>query len=310
MVADVEYAGPPLAEPPLAGSPNEPPFAELPLDSAGMRLRHAREALGKSLNDIAAATKIPERLLAAIEASQFSALPSRIYAIGFSRSYARVVGLDEVAIADEVRAELDGPRGDESPSTPAFIPGDPARVPGRRLTVIAGLGAVAVIVGALVYWHNAYDPEGPLPSILPTDAPPAGKSVAGARSAGLGKVAMSPAVAPVSGGPVTISALAPGIWVKVYEAAGKTLFEGQMAQGQSFTVPADASAPLIWTGRPDALAITVGGKPVARLAEKQEIVKAVPITAAALLARPQPAASAPAAPANVPAATAVSTVPQ
>jgi len=85
-----------------------------------------------------------------------------------------------------------------------------------------------------------------------------------------------------------------GIWVKVYEASGKVLFEKAMAQGQTYTVPADAQAPLIWTGRPDALAITVAGKPVAKLSETQRTIKGVPISAAALLARaPAPAGQAP-----------------
>jgi hypothetical protein len=89
---------------------------------------------------------------------------------------------------------------------------------------------------------------------------------------------------------VTLSALSAGIWVKVYDASGKVFFEKAMAQGQSFTVPAAAQAPLIWTGRPDALAITVAGKPVAKLSETQRTIKGVPISAAALLARaPAPA---------------------
>ena len=286
MAAEAELTGRPLTGPPVV----------VPLsDNAGHRLRRAREAAGKSVADIAAATKIPERLLAAIEASQFSALPSRIYAIGFSRSYARVVGLDEGAIADEVRAELDGapPSGETDPA-PAFLPGDPARVPGWRLALIAGLGAVAVVVGALVYWHVTYNPEGPLPSILPADTAPAAKR-SPAATARAPAAALAPNVAP--GAPVTLTAQEAGIWLKVYEAAGKTLFERQMKQGESFTVPADARSPLIWTGRPDALAITVGGKPVAKLAERQTTMKGIPITAAALLARP-PELSAPAAPAS------------
>jgi hypothetical protein len=45
---------------------------------------------------------------------------------------------------------------------------------------------------------------------------------------------------------------------------------------------------MLWTGRPDALAITVGGRPVPKLAEEERVMKDVPVTAAALLARGQP----------------------
>ena len=61
-----------------------------------------------------------------------------------------------------------------------------------------------------------------------------------------------------------------------------------MAQGETYTVPADVQGPMVWTGRPDALAITVGGRPVPKLAEQQRVMKDVPVTAAALLARGQP----------------------
>ena len=268
---------------------------QLPLDRAGARLKRAREAAGTTLAQVAAATKIPERLLMAIEESRFSVLPSRIYALGFSRSYARVVGLDEAEIVKEVRAEIDSTApGGDIPTAQAFTPGDPARVPELRLAMLAALGAVLVILAGLVFWHSVYYPAGSLPSILPADAP-ASRAKAGVAAVSAARVA-APLAARAPAGAVTLSALSAGIWVKVYETSGKVLFEQAMAQGQVFTVPADAQAPLIWTGRPDALAIAVAGKPVAKLAETQRIIKGVPISAAALLARaPAPAGTTPAA---------------
>ena len=287
-------------------------IAELPLDRAGPRLKRAREAAGRTLAEVSAATKIPERLLAAIENSQFSALPSRIYAIGFSRSYARWIGLDETAIVDEVRAEIDSEPGSDIAATQAFAPGDPARVPGWRLAIVSALGAVLVIGAVLMFWRSGYNPVGALPSILSADAPSSPGKLARANP---GAASRSPALVgavPASALPqrVTLSALSPGIWVKVYEASGKTLFERMMTSGQTFTVPVDAQAPLIWTARPDALAITIGGKPVAKLSDTQKIIKGVPISAAALLGRPRSPAGTPVTmplpgPVQVPAATAV-----
>lgn len=259
-------------------------IAEPALDSAGQQLRRAREAVGKTIADISAATKIPERLLVAIEESRFSALPSRIYAVGFSRSYARLVGLDEAAIVAEVRAEMDGvAAGSDVATAPAFAPGDPARVPGLRLAIIAGLIALVVVAAGLLFWHGAGNSAGSLPSILPVAAPPAAVKSTAAQAP------VVPAIARPSAGPtagvVSINALEAGVWIKVYEASGKVLFVGPLALGQNFTVPADAQAPLIWTARPDALAITIDGKPVPKLSETQKKIKGVPISAAALLAR-------------------------
>jgi hypothetical protein len=47
---------------------------------------------------------------------------------------------------------------------------------------------------------------------------------------------------------------------------------------------------MLWTGRPDALSITVGGKPLPKLAEQEQVMKDVPVTGEALLARGQPSA--------------------
>ena len=78
---------------------------ETPTAGAGDRLRSAREARRMELSHVAAETRIPIRHLESIEASAFDALPSRTYAIGFARTYARIVGLDEKSIADAVREE-------------------------------------------------------------------------------------------------------------------------------------------------------------------------------------------------------------
>ena len=73
--------------------------------TAGERLREAREAQGLSLAEIAARTRIPVRQLEAIEASNYAALPSITYSVGFAKAYARAVGADEVAIARDVRSQ-------------------------------------------------------------------------------------------------------------------------------------------------------------------------------------------------------------
>jgi len=62
-----------------------------------------------------------------------------------------------------------------------------------------------------------------------------------------------------------------------------------MALNESFTVPADAQGVTIRTGRPDALRITVGGREVPRLGTGPGLIKGVPVSAAALLARSAPA---------------------
>ena len=127
------------------------PLFEGALD-AGTRLRQAREAAGLSRADIAATTKIPERHIIAIEAGDFAALAGRSYAIGFSRSYARAVGLDEQDIIGAVRQEMGV--GDAEPEhRHAFEPGDPSRVPSKRIAWLAALAVLVVAVAVMFVWR-------------------------------------------------------------------------------------------------------------------------------------------------------------
>lgn len=243
----------------------------------GAQLRTAREAQGLTLAQVAAETRIPQRHLQTIEEGDFAALPARTYAIGFSRSYAKLVGLDGETVAETVRAELDAqePRPRNRPAS--FEPGDPARVPSRTLGWLSGLAAVLVLVGLFFAARTFFAPAGELPSLIEPSETPA------ATGAAPRPAPASPSLTP--GGPVVFTALEEGIWVKFYDANGMQLMQKLMAQGETYTVPADAEGPQLWTGRPDALAITVGGRAIPRLAEDDVVMRDVPVTAEALLAR-------------------------
>lgn len=254
--------------------------AEAPLGgdgrNAGALLAAARKKAKLDLAKVAEKTRIPQRHLAAIEAGDYASLPSRTYAIGFSRTYARMLGLDEREITEQVRFDLDA--GDPQVATrpDRFEPGDPARVPSRALAWFSALAIVVLVVGAFTFYRTYFSPGiGPAP--LTEQTGPASRPA----QSGIGK----PASAPVPAGPVVFTSLEEGMWIRFYDGTGERLFEGQMAKGQSFTVPPNAVEPKAWTGRPDAFAITVGGRPVAKLAESEGLMKDVPVTAEALMAR-------------------------
>jgi hypothetical protein len=277
-------------------------IAETPVpESTGTQLRAAREIKGLSLEQVAAETRIPQRHLVAMEAGDFGKLPGRTYAIGFARTYAKTLGLDQDHIANGVRAELDA-QNEDGYRPASFEPGDPARVPSRALGWFAGFAVLLLLAGGFFFFRTIFSPAGELPSLVEQQREQAKPRPAAGRPAG------APAANP--GGPVVFTAAVPNIWVKFYDSGGKTLLQKQLALGESFTVPADAQGPMLWTGRPDALAISIGGQPVPKLAEEEKVMKDVPVTAQALLARarsaPAPAAGPPPAPAGekpAPAAT-------
>jgi cytoskeleton protein RodZ len=245
--------------------------------TAGEKLREAREAQALSLAEIAARTRIPLRQLEAIENSDYAQLPSITYAVGFAKAYARAVGLDEVAIAREVRGinETSVRRTEYE----AYEINDPARVPSRGVAMFGVVVALLLLIGAGVWygtnWFRGQDNAPPL--VVPSDAPPPAPETT--------------APVPVAG-QVVLTAN-DDVWLRVYEADGtpngKTLFENTLKPGDHFDVPAGANNPMINVGRPDKLQVTVNGSAVPALGTGKVAIKDVPISAAALLARATPA---------------------
>lgn len=250
---------------------------QLPLHGVGDRLREARERAGMTVAQLAAETRIPQRHLQLIEAGDFARLPGKTYATGFSRSYARAVGLDPEAVVSEVRAELAELQGGNRQRAASFEPGDPARVPSRGLALFSLFALILLLVGGTVFYRSVLAPGSGPGSLLEEERRKAPAPSARAARPGQPRAA--------AGGAVVFTALEEGVWVKFYDRDGQQLMQKQMARGETYTVPAAAAGPQLWTGRPDALAITVGGRPVPKLAEAERIVRDVPVTAEALTAR-------------------------
>jgi cytoskeletal protein RodZ len=73
---------------------------------AGPTLRTARERMGMTLQDVAGETRIAVRHLTAIEEGRFDGFAASVYAIGFARNYARMVGISRDWITDCLRDEV------------------------------------------------------------------------------------------------------------------------------------------------------------------------------------------------------------
>ncbi len=260
---------------------------ELPLMGAGDRLRTAREEKGFDLEHISAQTRIPLRHLEAIESGDFDALPSRTYAIGFARTYAREVGLDDSAIADEVRGELAEIHSHRAVLAGGMEPGDSAKLPSAGLAWFGAFAALLLAVGVLAF-VSTYFGAGTGPASLLVGSDESDEATVLADTA----EASESAIAVGADGQVVFTALEDGIWVRFYEDGGERLLEKQMDSGEQFTLPPDATEPRINTGRPDAFAITIGGQEVPKLSDEPITLGDTPISAAALLARADVPASA------------------
>jgi hypothetical protein len=102
--------------------------------------------------------------------------------------------------------------------------------------------------------------------------------------------ATAPAPAPVAQDAVVLTAVAPA-WIQVTDQ-GKSLFEGVLQPGKTFTVPPTAVAPLLKAGAPEALRINVGSAVAPPVGPPGKIASKVSLKPADLMRGPQKAAAA------------------
>ena len=113
----------------------------------GAALKAIRQFHGVTLQDLADATRIRQTYLDALEHMRLDELPSRPFAIGYVKAYARHLGLD----ADEAveRFRNDHPEHDEGLRAPVGVRKE--RDPRLALIIIAGL----LIGAAILLWNVA-----------------------------------------------------------------------------------------------------------------------------------------------------------
>ncbi len=74
--------------------------------SLGTDLKEARISKKISLEEISQKTRIPVKYLESIEEDRFEVFPSQVYAKGFIRAYAKIVGLDPMHLTRRFNAEF------------------------------------------------------------------------------------------------------------------------------------------------------------------------------------------------------------
>jgi cytoskeleton protein RodZ len=75
----------------------------------GLELQQARRARAMSIDDVSNVTKISPTLLRAIESDAFDRIPRGLFARGYLRAYARVVGIDPEGVVSQYRELFESP---------------------------------------------------------------------------------------------------------------------------------------------------------------------------------------------------------
>lgn len=196
----------------------------------GASLAAARETRGWSLADAERLTCIRARYLAALERSDFDALPGRTYARAFLRTYAVALGLEPDRFVSAFEELV--PEQDEPVALPA-----PRRRRVRRREVAAGIVAAAAI--GVVVWAASSRTAHPLaPQAAPTVQTHRAAAVLGTRHT----VRSHPP--PSRPAPLVVRATRGDCWLLVRRggANGPVLYEGTLHEGSV----ARFAAPHVW----------------------------------------------------------------
>jgi cytoskeleton protein RodZ len=264
----------------------------------GRILEKARKERGLTLDEVENATKIRKRYLAGLEREDFEVLPDAVYVQGFLKTYANYLGLDGEELSRELK-DRRKPRRERSvtygaPKTSDFDRPliNPSELSASRrhrtipastiLTLLAGLLALAAVVGALYYVGRGAQISGENPTPSPPSekkqaadgskpeaggAPEAGKEEAADGDSERAGAVDEPqpdsltVVVSVEGSPSWLSILADG-----------NLRYEQIAQpgfSQTFEAQREIS---IRTGNAGAVEVEVNGQDVGKLGESGEVL--------------------------------------
>lgn len=245
--------------------------------SVGQVLREAREAQNITLEDVAMRLRLMHRQVEAMETDDFGSLGQPVFARGFVRNYARLMGLQP----ETLLARMEGAPAEPDPVAPVEPP-----MPSSWLTspwlILFLLGVLVVVaVPISLYWWLNSDAEEIQHAVMPLKQ----KSLpAPAVTSVVPSIADAPAEAPVSptesvvGTEASVEADVPAVaaspasrsqlhlefgeesWVEIKDASGRPLHRQLNPAGSSVDIqgqpPFDvlignaAQARMTYNGRP------------------------------------------------------------
>ncbi len=218
----------------------------------GPELVRARRLLGLSLDQLAERTRIPARVIEAVERDDFAVCGGDFYARGHLRTLARVLGLDAAPLV----AGYDEHYADRPPSASAPTVGSLAVLPAREPTPPRRSPRWSVLVAAVMAVVLAWSV-----ARLALDTP-APERIAGL---GAGSGGVNSGGASGKAVPVLLRAAGGGAHVVVRDGNGRIAFTGDLSFGESRRL--DVVPPIRLDSSDGGVEVVVDGEEQGRLGE-------------------------------------------
>ncbi|HMM46473.1 MAG TPA: DUF4115 domain-containing protein [Thiobacillaceae bacterium] len=255
---------------------------EAALESIGQRLRSAREATGMSREDAALRLRLMQRQIEAMETDDFESLGEPVFARGFVRNYARLLGLAPEGLLSRMEGAPAEPAAVSKPA-PA-LPRSWLSSPWLILFLLALLVLVAV-PAALYLWLNSEVADGPVRAepvvapLQPTPAPVPAAVEAPATPAPGRESEQEPGVTPDgaqidtpgAGASVPVNPARAGsvlhlefgteAWTEIRDASGRMLHRQLDAAGTQIDVAGQPPFDVVIGNAPEAR-LTYNGRPI------------------------------------------------
>ena len=239
----------------------------------GARLRAAREERGWSINDVGGRLRLTARQIGAIEAEDFAGLGQPVFARGFVRNYARLVGLDPDELLEQM-TRVKASRVQEMGS----LPFTPSREFWKSPWALGGMAAMILLIAVpsgLYWWLNGDEEAKSAPAVGMAAPPPHAPVSQPAVPATPAESQPAPAQAADPSPQISAPAAATGLhlqfddisWVQVRDGSGRIVHSGLNPAGSSLDI--DGKAPFY---------LVVGNAAHVRVTYKGQAVDLKPFT--------------------------------
>ena len=231
----------------------------------GVGFRSIRESRGLTIEAIAASTRIPARMIVALEHDDVNSLPARPYARGFVAAYARELGLDPTESVTRFFEQFEAPppAPDAQPSPPSMTT-VPRTFAWRIGTIILAFAVLVPLLGRLrapgaLSERGTVGTSGSVPAAIETPGRAASTPAATATSGS----------AQPAGGLTVVLTFDRLCWIEAF-ADGTRMLYGTMQPGATHTLRARDTVTLR-VGNSGGVKWSVNGRPAAAMGRSGEV---------------------------------------
>jgi len=227
----------------------------------GAVLATARVDAGLSVKDVAAKSHIQYRYLDAIERLDKEALPSMGYVLGYVRTYARFLGLNEQDAIARFKTDIEAPQNMGIVGGPHFVPKRNIRLPRGSMAIGAVLSCALVVVT----WYG-------MKTDAQSAAPVAAPVIQQTENWGFEPVQPSKTDADM----IALKAVGPS-WVQVTDADGLVLISRIMVPGEIFET-SRKNLPILSLRDAGAIELYLGGNRIGPIGQRGQPAKNIPLS--------------------------------